>query len=72
MTGESVARHTLYRKETRWPGYYYRADYPKLDDAEWHVFTASRYDAKTREWQMSKFPVHRIFPGFELLLPDAA
>ena len=21
-------RHLLYRKETRWPGYYYRADYP--------------------------------------------
>lgn len=29
-------------------------DFPKLDDAEWHAFTASRYDAKTGEWQMSK------------------
>jgi hypothetical protein len=26
-----------------------RADYPKLDDGEWHVFTGSRYDAKTGE-----------------------
>lgn len=60
LTGEAVARHTLYRKETRWPGYYYRADYPKLDDAEWHVFTGSRYDAATGEWQMSKLPVHHI------------
>ncbi|WP_275098767.1 adenylyl-sulfate reductase subunit alpha [Sedimenticola hydrogenitrophicus] len=59
-TSESVTRHTLYRQETRWPGYYYRADYPKLDDVEWHVFTASRYDPKSGEWDMSKLPVHHI------------
>lgn len=55
------------RQETRWPVYYYRADYPKLDDGEWQCFTGSQYDAKTREWKMSKLPVHRIVPGFELL-----
>jgi len=60
LTSESVTRHTLFREETRWPGYYYRADCPKLDDAEWHVFTASQYDAKTGTWQMSKLPVHHI------------
>ena len=54
-------------KETRWPGYYYRADHPKLDDNEWHCFTGSQYDPKTREWNMSKLPVHRIVEGFELL-----
>ena len=51
---------TLFRSETRWSGYYYRADHPKLDDAEWHVFTGSEYDAKTGEWRMSKLPVHHI------------
>jgi adenylylsulfate reductase subunit A len=60
LTAESVTRHTLFRQETRWPGYYYRADHPKLDDTEWHVFTASQYDAKTGEWQMTKLPVHHI------------
>ena len=60
ITAEAVARHTLFREETRWPGYYYRADRPKLDDKEWHVFTGSQYDAKTREWRMSKLPVHHI------------
>jgi adenylylsulfate reductase, subunit A len=60
LTAEAVARHTLFRQETRWPGYYYRADHPKLDDAAWHVFTASEYDAKTGEWRMSKLPVHHI------------
>jgi adenylylsulfate reductase subunit A len=59
-TAESVTRHTLFREETRWPGYYYRADHPKLDDTEWHVFTASRYDPKTGDWQLSKLPVHHI------------
>jgi adenylylsulfate reductase, subunit A len=60
LTAEAVARHTLFRQETRWPGYYYRADHPKLDDDSWHVFTGSRYDARTREWHMSKLPVHHI------------
>jgi adenylylsulfate reductase, subunit A len=67
LTAEAVTQHTLYRQETRWPGYYYRADHPKLDDGDWHCFTGSRYDPRTREWQMSKLPVHRIIPGFELL-----
>jgi len=60
LTSESVAQHTLFRTETRWPGYYYRADHPKLDDAEWHVFTGSEYDASTGKWSMSKLPVHHI------------
>ncbi|HUX64667.1 adenylyl-sulfate reductase subunit alpha [Sulfuricella sp.] len=59
-TAEAVLRHTLYRQETRWPGYYYRGDYPQLNDADWHAFTASQYDAKTGEWHMSKLPVHQI------------
>ena len=60
LTAEAVARHTLFREETRWPGYYYRADHPKLDDDNWHVFTGSTYDAQTGEWHMSKLPVHHI------------
>jgi adenylylsulfate reductase subunit A len=59
-TAEAVLRHTLYRQETRWPGYYYRGDYPQLNDTDWHAFTASQYDAKTGEWHMSKLPVHQI------------
>lgn len=59
-TAECVARHTLYRQETRWPGYYYRADHPKLDDNAWHVFTGSEYDFRTDSWKMSKLPVHHL------------
>jgi adenylylsulfate reductase subunit A len=60
VTAEAVARHTLFREETRWPGYYYRADHPKLDDNAWHVFTGSKFDAVTDTWHMSKLPVHHI------------
>ncbi len=41
-------------------GGYYRADHPKLNDTDWHVFTASRYDPQTGDWHLSKLPVHHI------------
>jgi adenylylsulfate reductase subunit A len=56
----SVTHHTLFRKETRWPGYYYRGDHMKLDDKNWHCFTLSQYDAKSDEWEMEKAPVYHI------------
>jgi adenylylsulfate reductase subunit A len=60
LASEAVTRHTLYRTETRWPGYYYRADHPKLDDENWHAFTLSRYDRNTGSWEMEKAPVYHI------------
>ena len=53
---EAHVRHILFREETRWPGYYYRADFPKLDEENWKVFTNSRYDASTGEWELQKVP----------------
>ena len=41
--------HTLFRKETRWPGYYYRGDAMRVDDENWHVLTVSHRDPKTGE-----------------------
>ena len=60
LASECVTQHTLFRRETRWPGYYYRADHPKLDDTDWHCFTLSRYDRESGEWAMEKAPVHHI------------
>ena len=60
LASESVTHHTLFRKETRWPGYYYRGDHMKLDDANWHCFTLSRYDRDTGKWAMEKAPVYHI------------
>ncbi|HEX9159227.1 MAG TPA: adenylyl-sulfate reductase subunit alpha, partial [Rhizomicrobium sp.] len=60
LTAEAVTRHTLFRTETRWPGYYYRADHPRLDDADWHCFTLSRYDRNSGNWELEKAPVYHI------------
>jgi adenylylsulfate reductase subunit A len=57
---ESVMQHTLFRKETRWPGYYYRGDALKLDDENWHVLTVSRRDPETGEYTMEKAPCYHI------------
>ena len=54
--GEAHMRHLLHRQETRWPGYYYRADYPSLDDANWRVFVNSTYDAANNRWNLRTRP----------------
>ena len=60
LTSQCVTEHTLFRKETRWPGYYYRGDYMKLDDENWHCLTVSRRDPKTGKFTMEKQPVYHI------------
>jgi adenylylsulfate reductase subunit A len=60
LTSQSVAQHTLFREETRWPGYYYRGDHMKLDDENWHCLTLSRRDPESGEWAMEKAPVYHI------------
>lgn len=54
--GEAHMRHMLFRQETRWPGYYYRADFPALDDVNWRVFANSRYDATSDRWELMTRP----------------
>ena len=54
--GEAHMRHMLHREETRWPGYYYRADYPELNDEKWRVFVNSRYDAGSDRWELRTRP----------------
>ena len=60
LTSEAVVQHTLFRKETRWPGYYYRGDFMKLDDQNWHVLTVSRRDPETGEYTMEKAPLYHL------------
>ena len=60
LSSEAVLQHTLFRKETRWPGYYYRGDAMKLDDQNWHVLTVSRRDPKTGEYTMEKAPCYHL------------
>ena len=60
IASECVTQHTLFRKETRWPGYYYRGDHMKLDDENWHALTLSHRDPEFGEWTMEKAPVYHI------------
>ncbi len=59
-TSECVVQHTLFREETRWPGYYYRGDKMKLDDENWHVLTTSQRDRTTGEYKMEKQPLYHL------------
>ena len=60
LASESVTRHTMFRTETRWPGYYYRGDHMQLNDNDWHCFTLSHYDRESGDWTMEKAPVYHI------------
>ena len=61
-TVEAHVRHIRFRKETRFPGFYYQADFPGQDDDEWFCFVNSTFDRKTNEWSLKKEPYHRIIP----------
>jgi adenylylsulfate reductase subunit A len=59
---EAHMRTILFREETRWPGYYFRADKPKMDEANWHCFANCKWDPKTGEWEMIKRDVVPLIP----------
>ncbi len=44
----------LYREETRWPGYYFRSDFPTMDQDNWKVFVNAKWNRETDKWEMSK------------------
>jgi len=55
--------HTvLFREETRWPGYYFRSDFPKINEDDWHCFVNCKYDAATAKWEVMK---RDIIPTFK-------
>jgi adenylylsulfate reductase subunit A len=53
-------RSILFREETRWPGYYFRSDKPKMDNDNWLAFCNCTYDKNSGEWTMKKRPVKYI------------
>jgi adenylylsulfate reductase subunit A len=58
---EAHVRTVLFREETRWPGYYFRADMPKLNDEKWHVFANCKCDPKSGKWEVFTRPILHIF-----------
>ena len=58
---EAHVRTLLFREETRWPGYYFRADKPSLDNKNWDAFANCKYDPNAKKWEMIKRPIIRIY-----------
>jgi len=59
-TVESHLRHIQFRKETRYPGFYYQSDFPGQDDANWFCFVNSKYDPKNASWDVKKVECVKI------------
>jgi adenylylsulfate reductase, subunit A len=57
---EAHVRTVLFREETRWPGYYFRSDKPKMDPS-WLCFVNCMMDPKTEEWKLKKVPIKYLF-----------
>ncbi len=57
---EAHIRSVMFREETRWPGYYFRADFPKMDEENWLCFVNCKWDPNTGEWDVFKKPIIRL------------
>ena len=62
--GEAHIRTILFREETRWPGYYFRADTPKMDNDNWLCFVNCKWDPASGEWDVFKKDIWTM-PGVE-------
>ncbi len=54
--------HIRFRKETRYPGFYYRSDFMHLNEDEWYCFTNSKYDPESGVMTFFKRPYIQIVP----------
>jgi len=59
---EAHVRAMLFREETRWPGYYYRADKPSMDEKNWRVFVNMKYLPEDKKWEVFTRPIISIIP----------
>jgi len=54
ITAEAHMKHIEFREESRYPGFYYRADYNLVDEENWKCFVNSVYDRESRKWTCFK------------------
>jgi adenylylsulfate reductase subunit A len=55
-------QHIRFRQESRYPGFYYRADFMGLDDAKWKCFVNSKFNPATGETEIFKRHYYQIIP----------
>lgn len=56
---ESCVRTRVARKETRWPGYYHKFDYPDLKEED-KKFINVKYDTEKKEWKIVERPMIKM------------
>jgi adenylylsulfate reductase subunit A len=54
LTAEAHLKHIQFRKETRYPGFYYRMDKNFIDEENWKCFVNSVYDKESKCWSLFK------------------
>jgi adenylylsulfate reductase subunit A len=54
LTAEAHMKHIQFRQESRYPGFYYRADKNFVDEENWHCFVNSVYDKSSKQWNCFK------------------
>jgi adenylylsulfate reductase subunit A len=59
MQAETHIRTMLAREETRWPGYYFRADTPKMDNDKWLKFVNIKQNA-SGDMEIVERPIYKI------------
>ncbi len=57
LVAAALVEHLLYRRESRWPAYQYRLDFPAKDDRRWQVFVNSTYNPNTGAFRLQERPV---------------
>jgi adenylylsulfate reductase subunit A len=60
IAAEAHMKHIQFREESRYPGYYYRADFLDIDDDNWKCFVNSTYNKDTKEWSLRKVKYHML------------
>lgn len=60
---EVLVHHLLFRKETRWPGWQTRSDFPEKNDEKFDCFVNSFLDIETGKIKMVTRPYVQIIPG---------
>ena len=58
-----LVEHLFFRRETRWPSYQTRVDYPERNDEEWLKFVNSRRNPKSGKIEMFTRPYVQMVPG---------
>ncbi len=59
---QTLVEHLLFRKETRWPSFQTRTDYPGRDDQNWRLFVNSRRDPATQVISMFTREYKQLVP----------